>query len=422
MCQKLILAALVAAVCAFGGGPALSEETKQTPLSLQQAIEIALKNRLDVITGRNAVEIAGARLTQARSDYYPQLSVQNNTFVIGSAGLLNRRETGTAIQVSQNIFDGGLRETQTQGARHGVTQNRAGLARTAQEAIFDVTRSYYDVLRARHLAEVSEANVKYNEEFKALIQARIDVGSAAAVEILPVQAQLANALVDLLSARNAARTAAVRLQNGMGLSPTPGFDIQDVTQVPSADVQPLETYIKVATASRPDFEEARAGVGVAQASVKSAKISLYPRPVISGVYERGIGGTEGDSKQLTGSIVFDVFNGNRNRAEYREAAVNRANARQRSEQVLKDIRAEVEEAYLNLKNAGERLSASEVSLQSAQANYDAQQARYAQGLAIPLDLLNAEVQVVTARVNAVQARYDYYTAIAEMELATGKHR
>ncbi|OPZ84025.1 MAG: Outer membrane efflux protein [bacterium ADurb.Bin429] len=79
----------------------------------------------------------------------------------------------------------------------------------------------------------------------------------------------------------------------------------------------------------------------------------------------------------------------------------------------------MEEAYLNLESARERLAASDLSLKAAQKNFDVQQDRYKQGFAIPLDLLNAQVEVATAQSNAVQARYDYYTSYAQLEYAIG---
>jgi outer membrane protein TolC len=89
-------------------------------------------------------------------------------------------------------------------------------------------------------------------------------------------------------------------------------------------------------------------------------------------------------------------------------------------QILKDIHLQVEEAYLNLNNARERMSASIVSLEASNKNYQVQQERYAQGLSTALDLLNAEVQAVTSQNDDVQARYDYYIALAQMEYAVGK--
>ena len=88
-------------------------------------------------------------------------------------------------------------------------------------------------------------------------------------------------------------------------------------------------------------------------------------------------------------------------------------------QLNKDISAQVEEAYLNLTSSKERVAAAEISLAAAQQNYEAQKGRYSSGLAITLDLLNAEAQLVTAQNSDVQAKYDYYIAIAQMNYALG---
>ena len=92
---------------------------------------------------------------------------------------------------------------------------------------------------------------------------------------------------------------------------------------------------------------------------------------------------------------------------------------EQEKQLYKDIQVQVESAYLDLTSAKERLAAAEVGLAAAQENYRVQTDRYGQGLAITLDLLNAEVQRVTAETNEVQARYDYYTAISQLEYAVG---
>lgn len=401
--------------------PAIAQDAKPvTPLSLKECLDIALYNQVDVQVAKNNLDASKSRSTQARADYLPQLSVENNTFNIGSNGVLTERNTGTAITATQNIFDGGLREARVAGARYGVTQSMAGLERTVQLVAFDVTRSYYEVLRAKHLSDVADADVKYNEALKEVVQSRVEVGDAAEVDVLPVEAQLANARVALISAQNSVRTAMIQLQNGIGLSPQRGFDIVDVSEPPNPELRPIDVYVSEAIASRPDVLQVQAGVGAAKASVKSSKIALYPRPRIVGQYEKGVGGLHGESSQIIGGITFDIFNGGANRAAHKETLANQATAEQRSRQLVKDIQAQVEEAYLNLNDAKERLAASQVGFDAAQRNYEVQQARYKQGLAIPLDLLNAELQVVTAQTNVVQARYDLYTAIAQMDLAVGK--
>ncbi|MEN6520680.1 MAG: TolC family protein [Armatimonadota bacterium] len=400
---------------------AAEEVQKSKPLSLEECIGIAMSSNVDVLTAKNNVTAAKNRSISAKSDYLPQMSVQNNAFTWGSDGVLNKTTTGTALTVSQNIFDGGLRETNVQSAKYGMTQNTAKLTRTVQTVEYNVSKAYYEVLRARHLAGVAEANVTYNEGLLDQVKARAEVGAAAKVDILPIEAQLASARVSLLSAQNTVRTSTIQLQNVMGLSSQPGFDVAEVDGTPAVESKPLDEYMTTALTARPDIMESQAAIGSAKASVKSAKISLYPRPTITAEYQRKVSGgfTTGGS-QMVGGMVFDIFNGGANRAAYKEAKINQANAELEEEQVGRDIRSDVEEAYYNLTNAKERVTASNLSLNAADNNYQAQKERYSQGLGTTLDLLNAEVQVITAQSDDVQARYDYYIAVAQMEYAVGK--
>lgn len=404
------------------GSNALAQQAKPAaPLTLQQCIDLAMRDQTDVIVARNNVLVAKARTADALSNYLPQLSIQNNAFHWGSQSVLSKVTNGTALSVNQNIFDGGLREANMTNARYGVVQNKAGLTRTVQTTTYSVSKAYYEVLRSKHLAEVADASVKYNEGLKAQVEERAKQGDVAKVDVLPVEAQLANARVSLLSAQNAVRTASLTLQSTIGLSPRRGFDVADMDVTPSVEVKPLESYVNTAVAVRPDILQSKAGTGAARASLKAARLNLYPRPLISGTYQREIqGGFTSSSGQVVGGFVFDIFNGGANRAAYRAAQANRANAAQQEVQVNRDIQTQVEEAYLNLTDAKERLAATEVGLTAAQANYDVQKDRYSQGLATTLDLLNAEVQLITAQSNSVQARYDYYIAIAQMDFSVGK--
>lgn len=414
-----VLLALLAP-CVPTGADVARDTGQATRITLGEAISAAMRNQVQIITARNNVTIAKARAQQARSAYLPQVSLQNNLFHSGTGTVLNRSTNGTAIDVTQNFYDGGLREANAASARYGVTQTSADLARTKQTVVFSVTAAYYDALRSKHLASVAEANVKYAEELKAQVEYQAQVGTSAKADVLPVESQLANARVSLLSAQNAVLTSLIELQNAIGLSPQAGFDIAEVESAPEAQLRPLRDYLAIAAESRPDVVQAKAGLRSASASARAARISLYPRPVITGQYQRGIsGGYDSSGGQIVGGFAFDIFDGGSNRAAYRQAQASQANAAAQEAQVHKDIAAEVEQAYLSLTSAKERLAASEVALRAAQSNYDAQKERYAQGLGITLDLLNAEVQLVTARTNEVQARYDYYTAISQLDYATG---
>ncbi|HUV05390.1 MAG TPA: TolC family protein [Armatimonadota bacterium] len=419
---------LIAVLALLWAVPASAEDAAAAAsLSLQDCIEIAMKNQVDVLVGENTVTAAKARRTRALSEYYPQVTAEYTSNIAESGAARPGQTSNTFLSVSQNFYDGGLREAKVRRSSAEVSQNQFGLERFRQIVTFSVTSDYFSLLRVQHLADVQRARVTYLEGQLALVQTRVRLGDAAEVEAFPVEAQLANARVDLLSAENNIRTSAIQLQNTMGLSPAPVFSVQEVEEPASAEIRPVDDYVAAALAGRPDVRETQAGVKLAKSSVESAKITLRPRPVIFGQYERSFNGgisdsvsSSDDSLLITGGLVYDIFNGGYNRAAYREELTNLSNAELRTMQMEKDIQSEVQQAYLNLKNAEKRIAASDLSLKAAQKNFDAQEGRYKQGLAIPLDLLNAQFEVVTARSNAVQARYDYYTSIAQLEYAIGK--
>jgi len=397
--------------------PVMAQGT-QTPLTLRQCIDIALQQQGDVLQGERAIDAAAARQAQAKSSYYPQVTVQGSSRVLQS-GVPGDRNNGS-LGITQNIYDGGLREVRVSQAKSSVTQTSAGLARTRQTVTFDVTRSYLDLLRARRLADVADTQLTYIQGQLELVKTRVEVGDAAEVDVIPIEAQLANARVDNLATKNAVRTAAIALQQAMGLPPQSQFPIADVTVPTDLAVPTLEESLLQAMVQRPDVLQVKAGIDSAQSSVKSAKIELYPRPIVSGQLDQDFSGQSDRTVSISAGLAFDLFDGGNNRAAYDEARANLAGSEIRRAQLDRDIAAQVQTAYLNLTDARERIGASEFSVQAARRNLEAQEERYKQGLAIPLDLLNAQVTLTTADSNAVQARYDYYTALAQLDYAMGK--
>jgi len=399
---------------------ALPAAAQAAELSLPECITIALQQQSDVLQGEYALKGSAAKVTQAKSSYYPQITVDASQPVIQEGMPQVSTDGSISLGLSQNLYDGGLRELKIHRAQDDLAQNTASLERTRQTVTFNVTKSYYSLLRAQRLADVSNTQVQYIQGQLQMAEARVAAGDAAEVELLPIQAELANAQVDALAAKNSARTATIQLQQAMGLPLQGDFAIQEATVAEDQAILTLDESLAQAKARRPEVRESKASLDSAGTAVKTAKLDLSPRPVVTGQMGQDLTGDNGNTISLSAGIAYSLFSGGNTRAVYDEAIASRDSARVRAAQVDKDIVAEVEQAYLNLTDAQERRNASDVSLQAARRNLDAQEERYRQGLAIPLDLLNAQLQLTTANNNAVQARYDYYTALAQLDYATGK--
>ena len=341
-------------------------------------------------------------------------SLQNN----GDVGLEN--ENGTNLVVTQNIYDSGLREVGISGAKAALTQSVAQLTRTKQQVTFTVISDYFALLRAQKAVDIDLAAEKSYEEQLASIQGRVKAGDAAQVDVLPIQASLANARVTTLTDQNTIATSTIALQEDMGLTPETDFAVKDFPELSPIALKSMNEYLKAAYADRPDITAMKAGVDVAKHNVTAAKIVLYPYPVISGNYAQPLSGNSHNVMYMTGGLVFNLFDGGSSRAAYHAAQADLLTARVNAAQLSKSIQSDVQDAYLNLTSSQARLAAGDVSVQAAQENLDAQKASNRVGLATPLDIINAEQQLVTAQSNLIQARYEYYTALAQLEFAVGK--
>lgn len=421
----MCLACCLLGASAFAQDPATAKAIVQAKeLSLDDCIATALKNHADVLVSEQSVLGAKARYVQAKSSYFPTISIQNtpislNGTVLGGGQSSTGSTTGTSLTVTQNIYDGGQREASVKEAQAAVKQSEAGLLRDQQTLTFNVIKAYYEALRAKHLAEVSEASVKYLQGQQELIHTRVEVGDAAPVDSLPVEAQLANAKVDQLSAKNTIRTKIIDLQNSIGLAPQPDFSIQEIGDTAKDELQTLDKYQEFAMVNRPDIAGTDAQVIAAKAAVKSAKINTMPHLAVTGQYDTRVDKVL-QNWNINGGIVYDLFDGQKNHAVYKASQASLKSSQIQAAQLSKDIAAQVQQAYLNLESANERLDATTLSLEASQKNYQAQEARYKEGLAVTLDLLNAQLSVTTAQSNTVQARYDYLIAKAQLDYAIGK--
>ena len=79
----------------------------------------------------------------------------------------------------------------------------------------------------------------------------------------------------------------------------------------------------------------------------------------------------------------------------------------------------MQQAYLNLKEAEERLPAAELAVKQAEENLELANGRYEAGVGNPIEVTDAQVGLSNAKLSYIQALYDYKVALASLERAMG---
>lgn len=396
------------------------------PVTLQECIDYALTQHASVQVAKQGLNSSRAEITRARSSFMPQITANTSFLHNGTQSQPGTGNTSTftgtenTIGVSETFYDGGRTHAAVRQANASARAASADVDLAMQNRTIAVTTAYFDALLTKRLAEIAAQTVTESEEQLKLIQARIESGDAANVDVYPVDVQLANAKLARLQSDNSARVSATSLRNAVGLDRGPELKLVDVSE-PATDMTVLDDSIKSAMENRPEIVRSVSTLESAKAALNLAKLQAIPIPTMSAGFGRNLGGADYHQKWSFGvGVSMNIYNGGASKADIQIAKARLESAELDDGQLRKDISTEVEAAYLNWTNALERLASSKSTVTLAQTNLAVAREKYQQGLAIPLEIVSAQRSYADAQANYAQTLYDCYIARAQLLKTMGK--
>ncbi len=424
-------------------------------ISLQEAVRIAMANHGSIVVAEENVEAARQRVRQVRTGLLPIVTGSVGYQVSGTSslgGLFGREPSRTIpsqtpgqpairqgietdnissnrglqprINVDFPILNGGITRANVRQARAGVEQNLGNLGITRNDRAFFVTQDYLAQQRSERLLELRSEQERLAQEQLRSVEAGIQVGRAAEADRALVVSELRNRQVDRIQAENSVRVAANSLRNSMGLTVGPPLRLVELRET-DAVPPPKEQLRESAFLARPEVVAAEARVRIQRETETIARINRKPRLDASFSFNLNPNDSFQRSDFLAAvGVSMPLFDWGLTRARELEARAGVRAALADLEQTRKDVTAEVEEAYLNLINARERLDASRLAVRAAQVNLEVTQRRYELGAATVtvVDLIQAQVQFATANNNAISALYDVFFAEAQLGRAVGRNQ
>lgn len=423
----MLLILLILAACRIGfAAGASSGLPTDRPVNLNECIDYALTCHSSVLTAEQDLVGSTADVKRARSGYVPKLAVGSAFSRIGNLGdmpgdgFVIVQTTDSIVSLNETFYDGGRTLTAIRQARASQRASHSNLDSARQDRVLAVTTAYFNALRAKRLADIAGQTVAGSEEQLKLIQARIELKDAAPVDVYPVEVQLANAKLVKLQADNSVRIVANALRNAIGLDRGPELKLVDYT-TPSTDVPKLDDCLAQALLDRPEIARSDAQIDSSKAGLTLARLQALPVPTATAGYEGDLnGGTFGRKWNIGIGFTMSLFDGGALAAGVTSSKASLESAKLMDGQLRKDISTEVEQAYLNLTSALERLEASKPNVTLAQKNLEVAREKYTQGMAIPLEIVNAQTSYADALASNAQALYDSYVARAQLDNAVGK--
>ncbi len=404
---------------------AVAAVNAQETLSLDDALRLALQNNGLARAALAETDAADARLAAARANLYPSIDLSSSTTrtrIEGGGAIADTTQRQNGFGLEWLLLDNGQRELRIRQSSRTAEATRQSTRDTLRRVLFQTARAYYEVLRRKELLQVADTAVRRAETLLEVAKAQAEVGAAPQKDVLQAEADLANARVQQIQARNALRLAETDLKRLIGWEaqkPLPALTAPDAPPSPDPALS-VEQLWQRARLQRPDLRDAELRLQISRLGLDAARLNSLLRLQISA---RGFREYEPNSRtQGSLSIVasYPLFDGGLTRANLREAEASLQSAQFRLQQAERDAYAEVESALLSLREASERLEASKIAVAAAQRNFDAAQESLREGVGTIVEVLTAQLALITAETNLVQATYDAAVAELQLRVATGE--
>ncbi len=440
----LLIAGSGAPLAAQVAPPGTAVPHLPTPLTLQDALSIALRQQPQLYNSLDQKNVASGQETQAKAQYFPTVDPQfqyrsertvdngfSTGFIGGGGSPFYTNGGTTSIVLNQLLFNNGLRELNNAQARRSVDIANFNNRDVVQSIVLTVTQDYYNLLRQIDQVKVAQSSVAEFQQTVDLTQAQVTAGSAAASDIYQARSNLANAQVTLIEDQNLVRTASANLKNAMGVvtsdevQPQPLATGDQLPPLPDAGpVKTLDDYVTIAYATRPDIKEQQATVESQNEAVKIAQINAGLQ--ITGTYGLTYTptndlGTKGTDSVFIATASYPLFDGGSSRAAVKIAAAQRDAAKNQLELTRQSVHLDVETAYIQRSEALQRATLAQTAVQAGQVSYDAAVASRKEGVSTLLDVLTAQDSLITAQNQYISAIYDFYTADASLRRAIGQN-
>lgn len=404
------------------GTPALAD-------TLRDALVMAYQTNPTLEAARAQQRATDEGVPIARAAGLPSVSADASVLKYLDAG--NARGTGptrilsAGVDLGVPVYSGGAVRNRIQAAKIRVEAGQADLRGTEAMVFSQAVAAYMDVIRGEALVGLNRKNVSVLETNLQATSDRFEIGDLTRTDVAQSQSRLALARSDARTAEAnlaAARETYIRL---IGKAPESLEAPPPLPNLPAS----ADDAAAIALDSNPDLIAARERSKAADRDISVAGAGRLPRVSLftSGAATDYLGSVnpaliaEHNRTVSAGAqISIPIFQGGLPAAQRRQAQAQASAALEQEIATERDVIAQVRSAYTSWVAANDLIRSSQVAVDAASLSLEGVRAENSVGNRTILDILNAEQELLNAQVQLVTARRNAYVAGFTLLAAMGK--
>jgi len=415
-------------------------------LTVDEAIKIALQKNQDLTSARLEVEKANAQVNEAIGTALPSLSftgrysraLKKPVFFLPDFDDLNSGRTipieigsdhsiEMTVSAQQILFNSAV--FTGVGASKIYQDAAKEMYRARQlETVTKVRKAFYSVLLANEVAEMMRENLINAEANLKNVRLMKDQGLVSEYDELRATVGVENLRPVVIQAENNYALSIDGLRVTMGVAPTEEYQVQGSFTFTAVDAGILSDAMETVLQNNPSLGAMRHQVDVNKAFVSIQRSNYLPTLAAFGnyQYQTAQNDLKISTRDFIGSSVVglqlsvNLFEGLQNNARVDQAKVEVRKSEEQLNSVENNIRTAVHSVILQLQQSQKRIEAQGKTVEQAERGYQIATTRFTSGSGTQLEVNDAQLALTQAKVNRMQAMYDYVIASAELDQLLGR--
>ena len=407
------------------------------PITLNGALVQAYHNNPQLNAQRAATRAVDENVAIALGGYRPRVTATGSlieqhleTFTktgptanCTAANCGNMSVGSYGITATQTLFNGFQTGNRTRQAESQVFSARETLRTTEQAVLLSAVTAYMNLLRDSAIFELQRSNVTVLEATLRQTRDRFNVGEVTRTDVAQAESRLAAGRSSLLTAESNYITSRAAFRQVIGVEPPARLGA--AMPVDRLSPRNLPGALARARTEHPAITTATYNVDVAAYQVRIAEGALYPTLTLQGAANK----THGSTSNFTTSSTFvasataqlsvPIYQGGGEYATIRQAKETLGQRRLDLDTARDQVQSTVTQAWGQLQAAKAQIEATQAQVAAAEIALNGVTEEARVGQRTTLDVLNAQQDLVNARVSLVTAQRDRVVASFNVLAAVG---
>ncbi|MBP7172980.1 MAG: TolC family protein [Cloacibacterium sp.] len=427
----------------------------QKKWSLQECVDYAVKNNLQVISNQYNAEVQSKNLEISKKEYLPSVSAsignsasfgerQDN---VGRALRTDAFNNNTSIGANVQVYNGGRIKKNIEKSQFDLEASQYDLENIKNNISLQIAQQYLQVLLNKEVAKIAESAVENAEKIYKRAKITTEVGTTPMTVLAESQANLSREKQRWQSAKIDIERARFNLAMLLQLGDYKNFDVQDVPlpQLLEGPESSTDTILETAYANQPQIKAAEIRIKSAQKQTEISKTGFLPTVTASAgigsfyynslvtnntgfdittntyIKEKGLLQQYKDNfgQQLGLNVNIPIFNKGITKLQVEQTKINESIATNTLNQQKQELRQSIQKAYFDANANYQNYLAALETEKSTQLALNFAEKSYEAGRTTIYDLNIARNNYVNAQGSVSQAKYNYIFSMKLLNFYAG---